>query len=67
MSAGEGLYCTFFIAEQFYGIPVQDVQEVLQAQLMTRAPLAPPDEPPRHWCVHEWHRALDELFFPPTS
>jgi len=42
MSAGEGLYCTFFIAEQFYGIPVQDVQEVLQAQLMTRAPLAPP-------------------------
>lgn len=35
------LYCTFFIAGQFYGIPVRDVQEVLQSQPMTRAPLAP--------------------------
>ncbi len=36
------LYCTFFIGEQYYGIPVRDVQEVLQSQPMTRAPLAPP-------------------------
>lgn len=35
------LYCTFFIGEQFYGIPVSDVQEVLQSQPLTRAPLAP--------------------------
>lgn len=35
------LYCTFFIGEQYYGIPVSDVQEVLQSQPMTRAPLAP--------------------------
>ncbi|MGH8492540.1 MAG: chemotaxis protein CheW [Moraxellaceae bacterium] len=35
------LYCTFFIGEQFYGIPVGDVQEVLQSQPLTRAPLAP--------------------------
>lgn len=37
----ENLYCTFFIGEQFYGIPVADVQEVLQSQPLTRAPLAP--------------------------
>lgn len=35
------LYCTFFIGEQFYGVPVEDVQEVLQSQPLTRAPLAP--------------------------
>ncbi|WP_081818730.1 hypothetical protein [Pseudomonas sp. PH1b] len=27
------------------------------------APPVPGDEPPRHWCVHEWHRALGEFFF----
>lgn len=37
----QNLYCTFFIGEQFYGIPVGDVQEVLQSQPLTRAPLAP--------------------------
>ena len=37
----ENLYCTFFIGDQFYGIPVADVQEVLQSQPLTRAPLAP--------------------------
>lgn len=38
----EALYCTFYVGEQFYGMPVSDVQEVLQAQPLTRAPLAPP-------------------------
>lgn len=38
----QGLYCTFYVGQQFYGIPVSDVQEVLLAQFLTRAPLAPP-------------------------
>lgn len=38
----QSLYCTFYIGRQFYGIPVSDVQEVLQGQFLTRAPLAPP-------------------------
>lgn len=38
----QALYCTFFVGQQFYGIPVGDVQEVLQSQFLTRAPLAPP-------------------------
>ncbi len=37
----KNLYCTFFIGDQYYGIPVGDVQEVLQSQPLTRAPLAP--------------------------
>lgn len=38
----QGLYCTFYVGQQFYGIPVSDVQEVLLSQFLTRAPLAPP-------------------------
>jgi purine-binding chemotaxis protein CheW len=37
----QNLYCTFYIGDQFYGLPVGDVQEVLQSQPLTRAPLAP--------------------------
>lgn len=37
----QNLYCTFYIGDQFYGLPVADVQEVLQSQPLTRAPLAP--------------------------
>jgi purine-binding chemotaxis protein CheW len=40
--AEECLYCTFFLGQQFYGIPVQDVQEVLLSQPLTGVPLAPP-------------------------
>ncbi|AZC26078.1 hypothetical protein C4K39_4429 [Pseudomonas sessilinigenes] len=32
-----------------------------------RVPPASSDEPPRHWCVHELHRALGKFFFPSTS
>lgn len=40
--AEQRLFCTFHIGQQFYGIPVEDVQEVLQAQPLTGIPLAPP-------------------------
>lgn len=35
-------YCTFFVDGQFFGIPVQQVQEVIRYQVMTRVPLMPP-------------------------
>lgn len=35
------MYCTFFIAGQLYGIPVDQVQEVLLGQPLTRVPLSP--------------------------
>lgn len=34
-------FCTFFLKEQFFGVPVQDVQEVIRYQEMTRVPLVP--------------------------
>jgi len=34
-------FCTFFLNEQFFGVPVQQVQEVIRYQEMTRVPLAP--------------------------
>ncbi|MGE0759182.1 MAG: chemotaxis protein CheW [Pirellulaceae bacterium] len=34
-------YCTFFVDELFLGIEVQQVQEVIRYQEMTRVPLAP--------------------------
>lgn len=34
-------YATFFIGEQYFGIDVLKVQEVLRSQQMTRVPLAP--------------------------
>ena len=34
-------FCTFFLKEQFFGLPVQQVQEVIRYQEMTRVPLVP--------------------------
>ncbi|MGA8222928.1 MAG: chemotaxis protein CheW [Candidatus Acidiferrales bacterium] len=34
-------HCTFFIDGQFFGVPVQQVQEVIRYQEMNRVPLAP--------------------------
>lgn len=34
-------FCTFFLKEEFFGIPVEQVQEVIQYQETTRVPLVP--------------------------
>jgi len=34
-------FCTFFLGKQFFGVPVQQVQEVIRYQEMTRVPLVP--------------------------
>ena len=34
-------YCTFFLKDQFLGVPVQKVQEIIRYQEMTRVPLVP--------------------------
>ncbi len=34
-------FCTFFLKDQFFGIPVEQVQEVIQYQEMTGVPLVP--------------------------
>jgi purine-binding chemotaxis protein CheW len=34
-------FCTFFLKDQFFGVPVQQVQEVIRYQEMTRVPLTP--------------------------
>lgn len=34
-------FCTFFLADQLFGISVEEVQEVIQHQEMTRVPLVP--------------------------
>ena len=34
-------FCTFFLENQFFGVPVQEVQEVIRCQEMTRVPLVP--------------------------
>ena len=34
-------FCTFFLQDQFFGLPVHQVQEVLRYQKITRVPLAP--------------------------
>ena len=34
-------YCTFFLGSDFFGVDVQQVQEVLRYQQQTRVPLAP--------------------------
>lgn len=39
MSAEE--YCTFWVADRFFGVPVDQVQEVLRHQPMTPVPRAP--------------------------
>ncbi len=35
-------FCTFFLNDQFLGVPVEHVQEVIRFQEMTRVPLVPP-------------------------
>jgi purine-binding chemotaxis protein CheW len=40
MSQNEQL-CTFFLDGHFFGVPVQQVQEVIRYQEMTRVPLVP--------------------------
>jgi purine-binding chemotaxis protein CheW len=34
-------FCTFFLKDQYFGVPVQQVQEVIRYQEMTRVPLVP--------------------------
>jgi purine-binding chemotaxis protein CheW len=34
-------FCTFFLKNQFFGVPVNEVQEVIRYQEMTRVPLVP--------------------------
>jgi purine-binding chemotaxis protein CheW len=34
-------FCTFFLKGQFFGVPVNEVQEVIRYQEMTRVPLVP--------------------------
>jgi purine-binding chemotaxis protein CheW len=34
-------FCTFFLRDQFFGVPVQQVQEVIRYQEMTHVPLMP--------------------------
>jgi purine-binding chemotaxis protein CheW len=34
-------FCTFFLKKQFFGVPVQKVQEVIRYQEMTRVALVP--------------------------
>jgi purine-binding chemotaxis protein CheW len=40
--AKSGRFCTFFLDGHFFGVPVQQVQEVIRYQEMTRVPLVPP-------------------------
>jgi purine-binding chemotaxis protein CheW len=35
--------CTFFLKRIYFGIDVQQVQEVIRSSVITRVPLAPPD------------------------
>lgn len=35
-------YCTFFVDGLYFGVDVQQVQEIIRYQEMTRVPLAPP-------------------------
>jgi purine-binding chemotaxis protein CheW len=40
--ANKQQFCTFFLNDQFLGVPVAQVQEVIRFQEMTRVPLVPP-------------------------
>ena len=35
-------FCTFFLEQQLFGVPVEEVQEVIRYQEMTRVPLVAP-------------------------
>jgi purine-binding chemotaxis protein CheW len=39
--SGAQQFCTFFLKDQFLGLPVQQVQEVIRYQEMTQVPLVP--------------------------
>jgi purine-binding chemotaxis protein CheW len=39
--ANKQQFCTFFLNQQFLGVPVEQVQEVIRYQEMTRVPLVP--------------------------
>ncbi len=41
MSGIDSQYCTFRVGEMFFGLEVEQVQEVIRFQSMTRVPLAP--------------------------
>ena len=41
MSTLESQYCTFRVGQMFFGLEVEQVQEVIRFQSMTRVPLAP--------------------------
>ncbi len=34
-------YCTFYVGGQYYGVEIQEVQEVIRCQAITRIPSAP--------------------------
>ena len=38
---GSQQFCSFYLGKQFFGVPVQHVQEVIRYQEMTRVPLVP--------------------------
>lgn len=38
----DSLFCTFYVSGHFYGVPVEDVREVIMNQPRTPVPLAPP-------------------------
>lgn len=40
MSNTRAKYCTFFVGDQFFGIEVERVQEIIRYQEMTRVPLS---------------------------
>jgi purine-binding chemotaxis protein CheW len=41
--ASKQQFCTFSLNDQFLGVPVEQVQEVISFQEMTRVPLVPPE------------------------
>jgi purine-binding chemotaxis protein CheW len=41
MVANQQQFCTFFLNHHYFGIPVQQVQEVIRYQEITRVPLVP--------------------------
>jgi purine-binding chemotaxis protein CheW len=40
MTPARAKYCTFFVGDQFFGVEVERVQEIIRYQEMTRVPLA---------------------------
>ena len=49
MSTLESQYCTFRVGQMFFGLEVEQVQEVIRFQSMTRVPLAPAEV---HGLIH---------------